>query len=177
MFIGSWGKVSSILLSVLPDIGKRCRSADMSRGSVMHVNCVVLESSNEARQPGNAVQPGTESRKMTAGKKKGSSKRLLRTEFHSALCRGIAPPICAGVRFTDQGQGALPTARRNKRVCSCQKKSENNKYRLVVSVFWQEFGPRQPFGVRFAVGVIAFLQSALTPNGKVRWGQPRPQEP
>lgn len=70
MFIGSWGKVSSILLSVLPDIGKRCRSADMSRGSVMHVNCVVLESSNEARQPGNAVQPGTESRKMTAGKEK-----------------------------------------------------------------------------------------------------------
>ena len=137
---------------------------------------VVLESSNEARQPGNALQPGTESRKMTAGKKKGSSKRLLRTEFHSALCRGIAPPICAGV-FTDQVQGALPPARRNKRVCSCQKKSENNKYRLVVSVFRQEFGSRQPFGVRFAVGVIAFLQSALTPNGKVRWGQPHPQEP
>ena len=67
MFIGSWGKISSILLSVLSDIGKRCRSADMSRGSV---NCVVLESSNEARQPGNAVQPGTESRKMTAGKEK-----------------------------------------------------------------------------------------------------------
>ena len=63
MFIGSLGKISSILLSVLPDIGNRCRSADMFRGSV---NCAVLESSlTSSNECVTARECGAEKKRIT----------------------------------------------------------------------------------------------------------------